>query len=131
MRTGFTTPEPTDFYRGYDQSLSNISFEPQVSNWAKHNYPEELYDVILDDLMSVDVPQEYYQRSFDVPVKEIAQLLLLNNALTLNDGEEDGDADSDDELVSDNELEENQEDDAENGEVNEDEAKQASSSDSE
>jgi hypothetical protein len=73
MRTDFTTAEPKDFYEDYDQSLSNISFETQVSNYAKHNFSEDLYDAMIEDLMSVDVPEEHYQRSFDVPVKEIAQ----------------------------------------------------------
>ena len=127
MRTGFTTPEPKDFYEDYDESLSNISFETQISNYAKHAFYEDLYDSMLEDLKSVEVPQEYYQRSFDVLVEEIAQLSLLNDSSTPED-DENVDSVPDEELESDNEIEENAEDDAVDGEVAEEESDEASSS---
>lgn len=78
MRTGWKTPEPKDLHSDYDQSLSTILFEPQVANFAKHNFHDDTYDKMLEDLSSVNVPNEYYEHDFSVPVRPIAQLSLLN-----------------------------------------------------
>ena len=130
MRTGFNTPEPTDFYEDYDESLSNISFEPQVSNFAKHNFPEDMYNMMLEDLTSVDISREHYERSFKLPVPEIAQLSLLNDLQALDQDEANG-PDSDDEWESGNELGEDEQDEADEGEVSEGKADAAEPSDEE
>jgi hypothetical protein len=114
MRTGWKTAEPTDFYTNYDEALSNISFETQVSNYAESNFHEDTYGAILYDLMSVQVPQEFSERSFDVPVPEIAQLALINTTWQPQKEEYDED-DSDDEWEDEEELEEDRGDDAEDG----------------
>ncbi|KAK3702843.1 hypothetical protein LTR37_014827 [Vermiconidia calcicola] len=100
IRTGCKTADPSDYDQDYDANLSNTSFEPQVSNWAKQNYDEKYYEDMLTDILSVDIPTQYYERPSQ-PVQPIAQLALLRKAEQLTHDDED----SDDEDESDNDAE--------------------------
>ena len=86
--------------------------------------------MMLEDLTSVDISQEHYERSFKLPVPEIAQLSLLNDLQALDQDEANG-PDSDDEWESGNELGEDEQDEADEGEVSEGKADAAEPSDEE
>jgi hypothetical protein len=70
MQTGWKCFEPTDFFEDYDESLSNLSIETQLSNYCKHNFDEGYYGAILADLKAIPYNSDVYTRLPD-PVPPI------------------------------------------------------------
>ncbi|EGP82622.1 uncharacterized protein MYCGRDRAFT_106553 [Zymoseptoria tritici IPO323] len=104
MRTGFTTLTPSTM-ADYDESLNNICFESQLSNFAKFNYLEDLYEEMLADALKLRTSTEYFHVPNECERFNVGEMLEWS---MFRKREFDGDSDSDEdsECESDNELEE-------------------------
>lgn len=98
MRTGFKVQNPEDFSRDYDEELCNISFETQLSNYAKHQYSENMYPAILADIQTIPFKSEWYTRPTS-PVPSITIVPMTPDYQEEDDADEDGDETTDDELT--------------------------------
>jgi len=61
MRTGWRTTTP-EALTEHDESLNNILFETQLSNYCKFRYPESCYSLILEDILSIREECEWWVR---------------------------------------------------------------------
>jgi hypothetical protein len=105
MRTGWKRDQPTDLFQDYDESLSNISFETQLSNYCKSDFDEDYYVDIIADLKNIPLESEFYIR-LPSPVPRITIRCLSRNAFYTDDRiQEDANAESDnsddEDLISD------------------------------
>ncbi|KAM0718170.1 hypothetical protein Q7P37_006502 [Cladosporium fusiforme] len=73
MRTGFKTLHPTAL-SDYDEGLSNICFEAQVTNHAKFDYPEDDYEMIHNDLLKARLETAHYSVPNDCPRFDFAEI---------------------------------------------------------
>jgi len=68
MRTGFADPwNIQDFFQDYDEARCNIAFQPQITNFAIHNFPDEDVARIVEEVKSVPTSCKYYSRPDRVP----------------------------------------------------------------
>lgn len=69
LRSAWTTAHPSSIEER-DSSKDNMSIEACIVNWAKSDFPEELYPAIKQDLVdNLNIPKEWYdpsQRSQEV-----------------------------------------------------------------
>ncbi|KAH6629337.1 hypothetical protein C7974DRAFT_413144 [Boeremia exigua] len=97
MRSGFLNPSNIQsFAEEYDQGFCNIAFQPQVVNFAVHNFSQKHYARMVTELATIPWNCELYKRLDNPPALTIQLVTIEQSKKTLDEfGEVEAVSDSD------------------------------------
>ena len=95
MRTGWKVPKPSSI-KDHDDTLNNIIIESAFTNYAKSNIPNSRYQELVDDIVSIQIPAKYFQRSDREGTRATVTDQRIEEEFPEEINEEDGQSDAED-----------------------------------